>query len=71
MGLKDIDEGQIVSHAEVKNFMQSGYEIVWSNQSLDGLKETIEYLEDNLQIKNCKNYLEILKRNLSLISENH
>lgn len=50
--------------------MKSGYEIVWSDQSLKELEETIEYLEQNFTIKELRRLSVEIERNLDIISEN-
>ncbi len=50
--------------------MKSGYEIVWSDQSLKELEETIEYLERNFTNKELKRLSVEIERNLDIISEN-
>ncbi|MCY0976138.1 type II toxin-antitoxin system RelE/ParE family toxin [Chryseobacterium wangxinyae] len=50
--------------------MKSGYEIVWSDQSLKELEETIEYLERNFTNKELRRLSVEIERNLDIISEN-
>ncbi len=50
--------------------MKSGYEIVWSDQSLKELEETIEYLEQNFTNKELRRLSGEIERNLGVISEN-
>lgn len=50
--------------------MKSGYEIVWSDQSLKELEETIGYLEQNFTNKELRRLSVEIERNLDIISEN-
>lgn len=50
--------------------MKSGYEIVWSDQALKELEETIEYLEQNFTNKELRRLSVEIERNLNIISEN-
>lgn len=50
--------------------MKSGYEIVWSDQALKELEETIEYLKQNFTNKELRKLAVDIERNLDIISEN-
>lgn len=50
--------------------MKSGYEIVWSDQALKELEETIEYLEKNFTNKELRKLSVEIERNLDIISKN-
>ena len=50
--------------------MKSGYEIVWSDQALKELEETIKYLKQNFTNKELRKLAVDIERNLDIISEN-
>jgi len=50
--------------------MKSGYEIVWSDQALKELEETIEYLEKNFTNNELRRLSVEIERNLDIISKN-
>ena len=50
--------------------MKNGYKIVWSDQAVKELEETIEYLEHNFTNKELRRLSIEIERNLDIISEN-
>jgi len=50
--------------------MKSGYKIFWTNNALDELEKTIEYLETNFTRKELEKLSQKIENIVSLISQN-
>lgn len=50
--------------------MKSGYKIYWSDNALNELKNTIEYLEQNFSDKEIKRLVQKLEHTIQLLSKN-
>lgn len=50
--------------------MQSGYKIIWTDNALSELQETISYLEEHFSAQEIKNLAVGIEHTLSLISVN-
>lgn len=53
-----------------ENYMKNGYKILWTDNALNELEKTIEYLETNWTEKELRNLAINLERTLNLISQN-
>ena len=53
-----------------ENYMKNGYRILWTDNALNELEKTIEYLETNWTEKELKNLAINLEKTLNLISQN-
>jgi plasmid stabilization system protein ParE len=49
--------------------MKSGYRILWTDNALSELSETIEYLEENWTEKEIENFANELEHTIELISK--
>ena len=50
--------------------MKNGYKILWTDNALKELEQTIEYLEENWTERELRNLAESLEETITLISQN-
>ncbi|KPH13006.1 type II toxin-antitoxin system RelE/ParE family toxin [Chryseobacterium sp. ERMR1:04] len=50
--------------------MKSGYNVLWTQNALDDLKQTIEYLENNFTDKEIQKLATKIESTIELISQN-
>ena len=55
---------------KLKNFMKSGYKILWTDNALRELEATIAYLEENWTDKELHSLAINIEETLSLIAQN-
>ena len=53
-----------------ENYMKNGYKILWTDNAINELARTIEYLESNWTEKELRNLAANLEKTLNLISQN-
>ena len=53
-----------------KKYMKSTYKIIWTDESLDGLKSIIEYLEERWTKREIKKFAKLVEKQISLIQNN-
>jgi plasmid stabilization system protein ParE len=50
--------------------MKNGYKILWTDNALKELEQTIEYLEENWTERELRNLAESIEETITLISQN-
>jgi plasmid stabilization system protein ParE len=53
-----------------ESYMKSTYKIIWSDEALQGLKKTIDYLEQRWTQKEIKKFAKLLDKQLNIIQQN-